>query len=377
MPKFKRFFPCAAISFLSLSLLFALPLAADDSVYVERQDGILDGAPYSLWMPSFNNNILYVYAPGYRPEAGTREITFDAQTDPVIKDLLPQGWTVATTVYRSNGWVVGSGINDLRALIEHATTEAGPFRYVLVEGHSMGGLIALHLAEEAEEDTLVSGVLVVGSSVVMEESRLRAFGGKPADLDYTFEPIRPVLFVSNFNELEGPLTYVGRASAGPAHRFAAAKTIERMGHVNVTDEERAAALTWIYNWVSGEPPARLGDLTIEVIEAVGGGVLGDDRVEGTITRLDPDFGNIDVNISFRDLNALGVDFGSLVAVQVGEEIRMARVSDRYAGVPQGDWVIVVLPNGLLRLAINMGNASQDIQGFPDDTLILIPAQSME
>lgn len=356
-------------------ILFLLPaIAIQLNADFERIDGQIDGAPYSVWLPEEDNRILYIFAPGYRPETASRSIAVNAAEDPVLRPRLESGWTIATTAYQKNGWAVKEGIQDIQNLIRELIQLTGEFRYIMIEGHSMGGLIAVHLAELNFDINPITGILAVGSPILISGSRLKTLGGSVEDLEFTFQPSRAVLFVSNFNELRGPLHYVGKASEGEAWRMVAAMTLERPGHVNITADERSQSLDILYDWVSGEPPTRLGDATIAVPEAVSEGKIGDGLLSARITRLDPDYGNIDINASFSDLQSLGLDFGDRVGLRVGEERRIARIGDRYASVPQGDWVVVVLPDGLLRIAINMGNASEDIQGFPDDEIELLTVE---
>lgn len=351
-----------SINCILISLLVSgLILKADVFPLLNSHEGELNGAPYHIWSPAgFNNEILYVFAPGYRPDSAPRELVMDPLADETLAPRLEAGWTVATTLYRKNGWAVQEGIEDVLALVERAYEVAGPFRIVLIEGHSMGGLIAMHIAELAETPHRIHGVLAVGAPAVNSGGWLQNLGGNPEDLDFTFAPFRPLVFVSNENELRGPLHYLGMASENDTYQFAAVFTIERRGHVNLTAGERFSALEQLYNWVSGEPPTRLGDLTIAVPQAVGEGVLTGDVLQGRVVRVDPDYGNIDLSITLIDLAKLGLTMGDSLGIRFGEEERIARISDRYAGVPRGEWVAVILPDGKIRIAINHGNAAADL-----------------
>lgn len=338
------------------------------------RSGDIGGAPYAIWRPAEANAMLLLRAPGYRPLDAPRSIAWEAADDPVYAALIEDGWTVAMTRYRRNGWVVEDGMADVAALIEYANERYGPFRIVIVEGESMGGLIATRLVEDAERSRLVSGAVAFGAALAVPADRLAAMGGEPADLHFSYAPARPIYFVSNRNELAGPLTYLARAAIDETHMSVAVHSLERPGHVNLADEERRLALLRIYNWVSGEPPARLDDASVDVPQAVGSGRLGDDAIAAEVTLVDPNYGNVDLNVTLADLRQYGADFGDRIGIRKGEQTHFARIGDRYASVPAGQWVAVVLPDGQLRLAINMGHAASALGVESGSELMLLPMQ---
>lgn len=340
----------------------------------QARSGDIEGAPYAVWRPAEANGILLLRAPGYRPMDAPRGIVWEASEDPVYAALIDDGWTVAMTRYRRNGWVIDDGVTDVAALIENLSAAYGPFRIVIVEGESMGGLIVTRLVEDPARSGLVSGAVAFGAALAVPGDRLTELGGDPADLRLTHAPTRPLYFVSNRNELAGPLAYLARAAMEETHMRVAVHSLERPGHVNLADEERSLALLRIYNWVSGEPPARLDDASVDVPQAVGSGRLGDDAIAAEVTLVDPNYGNIDLNVTLADLRQYGADFGDSIGIRKGEQTHFARIGDRYASVPAGQWVAVVLPDGQLRLAINMGHAASALGVEPGSELLLLPAQ---
>ncbi len=340
--------------------------------------GEIGGAPYAVWRPAVgvaDNGILLLLAPGYKPEDAPREARLDTSAA-FLRTRHEAGWTIAATAYRKNGWAVREGVEDVAALAAKLEAEHGPFRHVLVVGESMGGLIAVRLMESAEHAPSFSGALGLGAALAVEPARLVELGGDAADLEFTHRPLRPVLLASNRNELAGPLAYVAQVAAGPAHRYAAAQVIDRPGHVNLSEAERGRTIEWIYNWASGEPPALLADATVAVPATPLAGEVTEGGLRAKVTRIDPDFGNVDFSASLADLEKLGLGLGSTIGIRAESaatgEAKLAFVGDRYAAVPRGEWVLVVLPDGQLRLAINMGHAGKGLGVAVGDAVVLSP-----
>ena len=83
--------------------------------------GDIFGAPYRIRVPENWNGTLLIYAHGYRDKADhpgevdnrTADIAPSAALEPV---LLAQGYGLAGSAYRDNGWAVEEGINDIRNL---------------------------------------------------------------------------------------------------------------------------------------------------------------------------------------------------------------------------------------------------------------------
>lgn len=363
-----------AVLTAQIILASCLLLGAAHLQAAATQSGEIDGAPYAVWRPASANGMLLLRAPGYRPIGAPRSIAWEATEDPVYAALIDNGWTVAMTHYRRNGWVIKDGVADVAALIENVRATFGPFRIVVVEGESMGGLIATRLVEDTARSQLVSGAVAFGAALTIPADRLADWGGDPSDLMLNYAPARPLYFVSNRNELAGPLAYLARAAVDETHMSVAVHSIERPGHVNLADEERSLALLRIYNWVSGEPPARLDDASVEVPEAVGSGRLGSDSIVAEVIGVDPNYGNIDLNVTLSDLRLYGAEFGDSVGIRRGDSVYFARIGDRYASVPAGQWVAVVLPDGQLRLAINMGHAASTLGVEAGSELTLVPVQ---
>jgi pimeloyl-ACP methyl ester carboxylesterase len=114
--------------------------------------GEIDGAPFRIVVPANWKGKLLVYARGYRDradhpgEVDARSVVI-APCPTCAAPLLVEGWALAGSAYKSNGWAVKDALDDLVALTSHfRDTIAKPERLLLV-GNSMGSLPTLRLAE--------------------------------------------------------------------------------------------------------------------------------------------------------------------------------------------------------------------------------------
>jgi hypothetical protein len=136
-------------------LLAVAPAAAGSAV---SQPGPLDvtgeiaGAPFRIVVPATWNGKLLVFAHGYvdkadHPGEVDQRPTFPAPGPITAATLLGEGWALATTAYKDNGWAVQEALDDLVGLTSHfKDTIANPTRTYLW-GFSMGSVPTLQLAE--------------------------------------------------------------------------------------------------------------------------------------------------------------------------------------------------------------------------------------
>ena len=103
------------------------------------------GSVYRLIRPPNWNGILLLYAHGYVSPAAPVGISPDAQL--VASLVVPQGFAVAISSFSENGWVVKDGTQRTHQLLGLFTSKFGKPARVYVAGASMGGLIAISLAE--------------------------------------------------------------------------------------------------------------------------------------------------------------------------------------------------------------------------------------
>ncbi|MGE0811776.1 MAG: hypothetical protein AB7O28_20185 [Vicinamibacterales bacterium] len=133
---------------LVLSLLCCVTLVP------ARADQVVDGrigpgALYRLVRPSNWNGRLVLYAHGF--VAKGQPVALPAEADLLASLLVPQGFAVAYSSFSENGWAVRDGVQRTLQLIGLFTSTFGPPTGVYLGGASMGGLIAIEMAERFPE----------------------------------------------------------------------------------------------------------------------------------------------------------------------------------------------------------------------------------
>ena len=115
-----------------------------------RADAVVDGrfgpgALYRLVRPANWNGSLVIYAHGY--VSPDQPIALPPDGNQLIGLLAPQGFAVAFSSFSENGWAVKDGTQRTHQLLGIFKSNFGPPTRVYIGGASMGGLIAVKLAE--------------------------------------------------------------------------------------------------------------------------------------------------------------------------------------------------------------------------------------
>ena len=137
---------------LAVAAAFALAVPVATAAPTELT-GALDGAPYRIVVPDNWNGTLVVHAHGYRDLADHPGETDDrsapaSPSAPLEPFLLAQGYAIAGSAYKRNGWAVQEGIEDTKALVSHFRDTVGKPSRTLLWGFSMGSLVTFALAEQ-------------------------------------------------------------------------------------------------------------------------------------------------------------------------------------------------------------------------------------
>lgn len=154
--------PVVAVLAALAALVVAPSAAADGPDGADRHrpprgpldiTGSLDGAPYEIRVPSRWNGTLVMYAHGYRDLADHPGEVDDRSAQAFVDDateelMLAQGYAVAGSAYRRNGWAVEEGLRDTKVLHDHFRRVVGKPRTTLLAGFSMGSVIAFESAEQ-------------------------------------------------------------------------------------------------------------------------------------------------------------------------------------------------------------------------------------
>lgn len=106
-----------------------------------------DGSIFALYRPANWNGDLVIYAHGFIPAYLPVALPTNDYTEAIRDSLLNDGYAVAYSSYASNGFAVKDGISDTRALSGLFRDRLGNPRHTFLVAHSLGGLIAVALAE--------------------------------------------------------------------------------------------------------------------------------------------------------------------------------------------------------------------------------------
>ncbi len=124
--------------------------------------GEIDGAKYSIKLPSRWNGTLLLYSHGYRfavpappdfdaPSTDAQVSSTDPDgtgSDPLSQQLLQAGYALAGSSYKTNGWAVADGVQAGVNLHNKFVKLVGTPKRTYVWGDSLGGLITEVLAEQ-------------------------------------------------------------------------------------------------------------------------------------------------------------------------------------------------------------------------------------
>lgn len=364
-----------SVALLAASLLLSVTfLKAQQAPIIE--EGEIDGALFTVARPPKGwNGGLILHAHGYRSEEAPRVANLPVHQK-AYADLLSEGWMIATTSYRRNGLILLDAMNDIDALRKHINDKYGAPQIVLLEGESMGGAIVTLLAERDVD--VYAGAIAIGAALNLRESN--GSGG------VTLQPRIPLLFLTNQSEMEGPKSYVERATAEAKLNIALTPPVlfkvARNGHVNVNQAERLTAfralLAWIEHGREALPkptPANAGgigpvygapeffDATVTPPPQPSQAEFSSDLRSLTVkvTEISAIYGNVFISLQTADIAKLGVTPGSYLQLEVGDARYRVRYGRDFSSVERGQWVLFPNADGFFWLARNYANAATTAQ----------------
>ncbi|MBC2607490.1 SAM hydroxide adenosyltransferase [Pelagicoccus albus] len=344
-------------------LLSALPFLQAEQVLT----GEIEGAKFELTLPENPSGKLLLLAHGYRPE-GLPLAASVGESHDLYSNLVDDGWAVASTSYRRNGWILEDAALDLINLHDHIRENvAYEPTLVILMGNSMGGGVVTWLSEH--EPQRFDGALAMGAYLFepIGDSETPSTTLAPY---YSGKPQFPILFLTNTSELEGPAAYVSMAAE--AAIAPVLWTIDREGHVNQNEAEQGAALAALVNWVESgeiEPDA---DGTIHAATA-STAVFEGDTAKGRAITLVPVYGNIITSFVREDFQRLGLELGDSFSLSAQGQTVSVKLGKTYTDVPVGDWVGFWDADGYLLICRNYKNAVATL-GLPEDAPIEIQKQ---
>jgi hypothetical protein len=150
-----RFLPLLIlILFLSVTLTSPIPVThARPQIGPIELSGELHGAPYRISVPANWNGTLLVFAHGYRDKADhpgeidNRNVDL-APSAALVAPLLAQGYALAGSAFRDNGWAIEGGMQDMKDLtVFFRANVAQPDRTILWAA-SLGTIIGFKSMEQ-------------------------------------------------------------------------------------------------------------------------------------------------------------------------------------------------------------------------------------
>jgi hypothetical protein len=149
-----RSFALSILFFTGLALLASLPRAqAGPSVGPLDLSGDINGAPYRIRVPEVWNGTLLVFAHGYRDKADHPGEVDNRNADlapsaALEAPLLAQGYALAGSAYKDNGWAVEDAIQDTKDLTLFFRDNVAKPERAILWGVSLGTFVGFKSIEQ-------------------------------------------------------------------------------------------------------------------------------------------------------------------------------------------------------------------------------------
>ena len=351
---------------LPVFLIFSAPLFVRAAVPVDT--GEIGGAKFAIARPAEWNHGLLLLLHGYRPESAP--LTADLDPDqPVCRGFLQHGWMVAKTSYRRNGFIISDAMADIDALRAYIAKTYGAPERVLLEGESMGGTIAILLAER--DDGYAGAVAIDPTFEIREPGQVHGL---------SLRPKVPLILLVNQTELTGARHYVAAKIRGPDDPTPAVLSIARDGHDNVNQSERLAALRTLVNWIDQGPSslpkpaasAEFFDATLPPAPRPSQVVFAPDHrgFEARVIKVDPFTGNLTINAQPKDFARLGLGKNFFFQLSAHDRDFRVRYCRDFTNVKRGAWLGFPDADGFFLIARNLASAAAAAQLAAGDRVII-------
>jgi pimeloyl-ACP methyl ester carboxylesterase len=325
--------------------------------------GEIEGALYQISLPEQSNGKLVILAHGYRPESLPKSASYGAG-NVLPQTLLDAGWTLASTSYRRNGWIMedaGADLVNLRNFIEAEVMEPAA---VYLMGNSMGAGVITWLSENHSE--LFDGGLCLGAYVygpIVEDGPVSTDIGE----HYAGKPKFPLLYLTNTTELEGPTAYIDFADE--AEPTPVLWKIARAGHVNQNEQEQLSAFTALVDWANGGAIESNKDATI-VLNPDSTAVISETGIDAVAQTLVAVYGNFITNIVRSDLEKFDLQLGDTFELSANGQSVPVLLGATYNDVSVGEWVAFWDADGYLLFCRNYKHAVNSLDLKQDNPLTL-------
>ena len=297
------------------------------------------------------NGKVLILVHGMRIENSPLTADFNAEILP-YKQLLKEGWIIASTSYRRNGYIVDDAILDVDDLREYVIKTYGQPKQMFLFGWSMGGIIITKMAETHADK--YDGALAVGAAIGVLEPNVK------------FNPQMPVLYLTNQSETTGPRSYVDNAvnaTVRPAFWL-----IKRDGHCITNGEEELAALKALIAYKNTGKIAFYKDGTITTRPPASVARFKRGKAFAKVKKR----GNINTEFVAADLKRLGIKKGDKFQVSFGDKTATVFLGTTYSDVSSGEWIGFIESEGFLKIARNWEDAAGTLGCKEEDDLCIYP-----
>eukprot|EP01080_Neovahlkampfia_damariscottae_P008319 gene8319-143_t len=203
-------------------------------------DDEIEGAKVRIAIPRIWNKGLLIHCHGHRREGIPLMADLNIEEESFSK-FLNEGWIVSMTSYRREGVIVKDACFDVNNLRQYVSTKFGEPEVTLLEGRSMGGCIATHLAERFP--FLYQGAVAIGAALGTND--------KKDYYSFQYNPQFPIIFLTNLSETGAIENYIEKCDKQNEDHIVlpALWTISREGHNLVTEDERYNAINHLAYWI--------------------------------------------------------------------------------------------------------------------------------
>lgn len=289
---------------------------------------------------NWNKNVVML-AHGWRLESAPLTAEFDIESR-CYSQMLKDGWMIAMTSYRRNGYIIDEAISDINDLRDYIIKSYGQPKSVFLLGGSMGGRIVTQMAETCADK--YDGAVAVGAVLLVDDP----------DVHYTFNPKIPILFLTNQSEIDNSKPYVAKATKTTVKP--AFWVVKRDGHCNTTGEEELAALRALITYKNTGKIDLDKDGTIVPKPPASVARFIDGKAYAKVMK----YGNMLTEFVAADFEKLGIKKGDRFQVRFGDKAFSVLFGTTYGDVEVGEWVGFVQAEGLVKIARNYEDAEKTL-----------------
>lgn len=348
----------------SILIVVCLLIGWLPSVSAESQlTGEIEGAFYQIDLPRESNGKLLLLAHGYRPESLPKTADYGAGNS-LPETLLGDGWTLASTSYRRNGWIMEDAGKDMVNLLDFISAEIFDPTEVYLMGNSMGGGVITWLAEN--HPNKFDGGVGLGAYLFNPIGEAEEIP-ETVGAHYNSNPQVPLLYLTNTSELEGPELYI--ESAKDAEIVPVLWTIDRAGHVNQNESEQLVAFYALVEWATTGDIVSEHDATI-VLNPESTVTISNKKIEAKAQTLVEVYGNFISNVVRDDMAAVGLVEGDTFALIANGQTVPVLLGSTYNDVSVGEWVAFWDAEGYLLFCRNYKHAVNSLGLKPSNPIIL-------